>query len=98
MEYIGYAGVLLLGLQLYPQIRKVVRTESTKDLSQSFLGMNVLGVSCILMYSVSKNDLQIYIPASISLFHTIVLLVLIQHYKRKGSAVELIDVNADVEC
>jgi uncharacterized protein with PQ loop repeat len=80
MEYVGYVGGTLLGVQLFPQIKKALMTESIKDISRTYLFLNIIGLGCIVSYAVSKDDMPIYIPASVSFLNSVVLYALIQYY------------------
>lgn len=83
MDFVGYVGGSVLGVQMVPQIYKVVKTGSSNDISIIFLLINIFGLSCIVMYAVDNNDGPIYIPASISIVMTIVLLIVVLWTNRK---------------
>lgn len=95
MEYVGYVGGTLLGIQLFPQIRKAVYTESTKDISRTYLFLNIIGLGCIVSYAVSRGDMPIYIPASMSLCNSFLLFGLTQHYTYKERNAPVVIAYAD---
>ena len=94
MEYVGYGGGILMSVQMYPQIKKVIRTESAQDISATYLVLNVLGLMCIVSYAVSQSDPPIYIPASASLLNSFVLFGFMKYYEHKArhSSVEIVAV------
>jgi uncharacterized protein with PQ loop repeat len=69
----GYIGGVLLSIQLFPQIYKVIQTKSSNDLSFQFMGLNIMGLGCMSVYGILNNDTPLYVPAMISLTNTIVL-------------------------
>ena len=95
MEYVGYVGGTLLGVQLFPQIKKAIATESTKDISRTYLFLNMVGLGCIVSYAVSRSDMPIYIPASVSLCNSMVLYALIQYYAYKEQNAPVLIAYAD---
>lgn len=95
MEYVGYVGGTLLGVQLFPQIKKAIATESTKDISRTYLFLNMVGLGCIVTYAVSRSDMPIYIPASVSLCNSMVLYALMHYYSYKERNAPVIIAYAD---
>lgn len=88
MEYLAYVGGCLLGIQLLPQIHKVILTKSVNDISIQYLIMNIMGLSCIVSYAIMNKDPPIYVPASISACNTTFLLMLVLYYKQKNAITE----------
>ena len=62
VDTIGYVGGALLSVQLFPQIHKVIRTKSSKDLSFQFLGLNIMGLLCMTIYGLLNNDTPFTLP------------------------------------
>lgn len=87
VDTIGYVGGALLAVQLFPQIYKVIRTKSSKDLSFPFLGLNITGLLCMTMYGLLNNDIPLYAPAIISLVNTILLFGCAWYYHEKTEIV-----------
>ncbi len=87
MEYVAYVGGALLGVQLMPQIRKVLVTQSVNDISISYLILNIIGLSCIVSYAIYKHDPPIYIPASISATNTSLLLGLVLYFRYRNKVI-----------
>lgn len=77
----GYMGGFLLSIQLFPQIYKVLKTKCAKDLSFHFMGLNMLGLSCMTTYGVLNNDYPLFIPTSISLINTGILMICTWYYR-----------------
>ena len=95
MEYVGYVGGTLLGIKLFPQIKKAIATESTKDISRMYMFLNIVGLGCIVTYAVSRSDMPIYIPASVSLCNSVFLYALIQYYAYKERNAPVVIAYAD---
>ena len=71
---IGFIGGSILGLQLIPQIYKAYKTKSTNDISTFFLLMNIVGLTLMTTYGICNNDMPLYLPTSISLMNSFILL------------------------
>jgi len=82
MEYTGYFGGCILSLQFIPQIYKIYKTKSVKDLSFVFLIMNIIGLCLMMSYSIYENQKPIYIPLTISLFNTFIVLFMLIYYRK----------------
>ncbi len=76
---IGFIGGSILGLQLIPQIYKAYKTKSTNDISTFFLLMNIVGLTLMTTYGVCNNDMPVYLPTSISLLNSLILLLLVKY-------------------
>ena len=79
IDCIGFIGGSILGLQLIPQIYKAYKTKSTNDISTFFLFMNIVGLTLMTTYGVCNNDMPLYLPTSISLINSLILLLLVKH-------------------
>jgi len=79
IDCIGFIGGSILGLQLIPQIYKAYKTKSTNDISTFFLLMNIVGLTLMTTYGVCNNDMPLYLPTSISLINSLILLLLVKH-------------------
>ena len=73
---LGFFGGIILSVQMFPQIYKILNTKSTKDISTSCLILNIVGLACMTGYGVVRNDLPLYVPSSISLCNTMIVLIL----------------------
>ena len=79
IDCIGFIGGSILGLQLIPQIYKAYKTKSTNDISTFFLLMNITGLLLMTTYGVFNNDMPLYVPTSISLINSMILLLLVKY-------------------
>ena len=64
---IGLAAGLLTTLSLVPQVTKIWKTRSAKDVSRKMFIAFCLGVALWLVYGVAKGDVPMMIWNSISL-------------------------------
>ena len=74
MEYLGYVGGGLLSAQLVPQIRKTYTLRSAGEISYFFLALNISGLVCMTTYAAWIDEMPIYVPTSISLAMTSMLM------------------------
>jgi uncharacterized protein with PQ loop repeat len=74
-------GGALLGVKLVPQIYNTYELQSAKELSWSFLALNMSGLACMSIYSFSTNDVPILVPATISCGMTVVLAIMKFYYQ-----------------
>lgn len=92
IDCIGFIGGSILGLQLIPQIYKAYKTKSTNDISIFFLLMNIVGLTMMTTYGICNNDMPLYLPTSISLVNSFILLLLIKVNKNNDES----DTNVNV--
>jgi len=83
VEVLGYTGGILLSLQLIPQIIQIIKTRSAKDLSTSFLCINLVGLSCTCLFGILQNNPPLYIPLIFSVTVTIIILFLKLYFDSK---------------
>lgn len=88
-DTLGYIGGILLAIQFIPQITKVIKTKSTQDLSLLFMFTNTAGLICMLMFGILENNKPLYIPVSISLVNTIILIMLKFFFDTKSKNVKI---------
>ncbi len=75
IEPLGYVGGSILGIQLLPQIHKVVKNRKADDISKSFVILNLIGLSLMSIYGVLDKNPPIYIPTIVSCINTSILYV-----------------------
>lgn len=92
IDCIGFIGGSILGLQLIPQIYKAYKTKSTNDISTFFLLMNIVGLTMMTTYGICNNDMPLYLPTSISLINSFILLLLIKVNKNNDESDKNINV------
>ncbi|MCM8786449.1 MAG: SemiSWEET transporter [Candidatus Omnitrophica bacterium] len=82
-ELIGIAAASLTMFSFFPQIFKVLRTKSVKDVSPIMLLQLSGGVSLWIVYGLHLKNLIIILANSITLFSLIVLLILYMLYIKR---------------
>ncbi|RLN97959.1 hypothetical protein BBJ28_00024963 [Nothophytophthora sp. Chile5] len=75
-DIVGLIGSFMISASLVPQIIKVYRTKSAKDLSRSFQLLYVAGLIMLVVYGVAEALWPIYIPVLIELAGGCTLLVM----------------------
>jgi len=80
---IGFSAAGLTMFAFIPQIIKILKTKSVKDMSLVTLFQLSVGVSLWIAYGIHLNDRIIIIANSITLFSLVVLLLLYFCYGRR---------------
>jgi len=75
IDFFGYGSGVLVGVTLLPQVIKVFKTKSTKDLSYIFLGLSLLAAAFKFIYGILINQLPIVVTAPIIGVKTIVIII-----------------------
>lgn len=91
IAFLGYVGGSLLGIQLIPQIHKVIKNRKADDISKTFLILNFTGLSLMSIYGVLDRNPPIYIPTIVSCINTAILFVAVYFVENKS---ESYDTNA----
>ncbi|KAG7380716.1 hypothetical protein PHYPSEUDO_006898 [Phytophthora pseudosyringae] len=81
-DTLGLVGSFLVSAALVPQIVKVFRSKSAKDISRSFQSVFVVGIACITAYGMGEGLWPIWIPSTLELLGGIILLVMKHYYDR----------------
>jgi MtN3 and saliva related transmembrane protein len=78
MEYriLGYVGCSLLSLQAVPQVWRIYKNKSAKDLSYATLGVSSVGCGLTIAYGVLIGEPPIYATVSFSMFMNAVVFAL----------------------
>ncbi len=71
---IGLAAATMGGLALFPQVLKVLKTKSTKDISREMIVLLAGSISLWLIYGILLNDLPIIIANFFGLIQAIIIL------------------------
>jgi MtN3 and saliva related transmembrane protein len=82
---IGSSAAILTMFSFIPQIIKVIKTKSAKDVSLVTLFQLSLGVSLWIVYGIYLKDIIIITANSVTLTTLIILLVLYFNYGRKSN-------------
>lgn len=85
-DFFGYIGGIILSIQLIPQVLKILKTQSTKDLSLTFLLINLLGLLCTYVYGIVENIKPLFYPLSFSIPVTILIIALKLYHDRKSTS------------
>jgi MtN3 and saliva related transmembrane protein len=72
-KILGFLGSLLLAASLVPQMRKLYKTKSAKDISLSYQISYVVGLAMIVAYGFGRWLWPVYIPATIELSAALVV-------------------------
>ncbi|RLN71810.1 hypothetical protein BBJ29_004851 [Phytophthora kernoviae] len=72
-QILGLVGSLLLAASLVPQMMKVYKTKTAKDISLTFQLTYLVGLSMIVAYGFGRWLWPVFIPATIELFAAFVL-------------------------
>ena len=74
MEYVGVIGGIVTTSGGIPQLYKMYRTKSAKDLSWGMLCMWATGLTMTLSYGLYTHQFPVYVPASCSLCMTLTMM------------------------
>ncbi|MCM8819629.1 MAG: SemiSWEET transporter [Candidatus Omnitrophica bacterium] len=82
-ELVGFAAASLTMFSFFPQIFKVLKTKSAKDISPVMILQLASGVFLWILYGLHLKNLIIILANSVTLFSLIVLLVLYRLYIKR---------------
>ena len=85
----GYSSGILLNITLIPQIIKVFKYKSAKDLSYIFLLISVITSIFKFIYGLLINELPIIITSPIILLETLILIIAKIIFDKKEKKKEL---------
>ena len=75
IDFFGYSSGVFVGITLLPQVIKVFKTKSTKDLSHIFLALSLIAAVSKLIYGILINQLPIVVTAPIIGIETLVIMI-----------------------
>jgi len=78
---IGLIAAAFTTISLFPQLIKVWKTKSTKDISTGMFSLFCCGVFLWFIYGVYVNDLPIMIANSLAFIQALIILILKAKYK-----------------
>ncbi|GMF10923.1 unnamed protein product [Phytophthora lilii] len=84
-QTIGMIGSFVIASSLVPQMHKVYKTKSAKDISLRFQLLYCFGIGLILVYGFGENLWPIYIPASVEELAGIIMLAMKLYYDREST-------------
>jgi len=70
---VGIIAIILTSFSIVPQIVKIYRTKSAKDLSMIQCILLLIGILCWLLYGIQINDLVVIVANAINLLLQIIL-------------------------
>ena len=79
MQFIGIIAACLTSFAFYPQVAKIYRTKSSKDLSLGSLWQMAIGISLWIVYGIFLKNYIIILANAVALIAFASALVL--HYK-----------------
>ncbi|CAI5744361.1 unnamed protein product [Peronospora destructor] len=79
-DTLGLLGSFLVSTALIPQIVKVYRFKSAKDISKTFQSVFVVSIACITAYGIGEGLWPIWIPSMLELLGGIILLIMKHYY------------------
>jgi MtN3 and saliva related transmembrane protein len=83
IDFFGYSSGVFVGITLLPQVIKVLKTKSTKDLSHIFLALSLLAAASKLIYGVLINQLPIVVTAPLIGIETLIIMIAKCVYDRR---------------
>ena len=75
-DVFGYIGMVCLTITLIPQLIRVIRTKSAKDLSYIFLSLNVFTCICFFSYGVILHEIPLIISNTAVMLQTFTLMII----------------------
>lgn len=92
IDFFGYSSGVFVGITLLPQVIKVLKTKSTKDLSHIFLALSLIAAASKLIYGVLINQLPIVVTAPLIGIETLIIMISKCVYDRRIDKKEQEDV------
>lgn len=80
-DLLGYIATFFTTLTLIPQIVKVLKTRSTRDISLEMLVLGILGAFCWALYGLITNSLPIIIANVLVLSNFLIIFYFKLKYK-----------------
>lgn len=84
VQALGYLGCSIMSLQGVPQVWRVYKTKSTKDLSYATIAMSAIGGALTIVYGVLIEEPPIYATVSFTMCMNAMLLAFKLHYDPKA--------------
>lgn len=78
---VGYLGGALIIISLLPQLIKIIKTKSAKDIALETYLLLIVAESLWIFYGFLKNDIEIIVTNIVSLFLTILITILTIYYQ-----------------
>lgn len=72
-DMIGYIGGAILSVQNIPQLARIVKRRSAKDLSYTMLILFFIGASLTILYGINIGAVPLFAPLCLSVFVNILI-------------------------
>lgn len=82
-DVLGLTAGILTTLAFVPQVLKIYRTKSGKDISRGMISIFSAGVLLWLVYGIVIDSLPLILANSVTLALTLAIIVLKVHYRRR---------------
>lgn len=79
---LGYTGGGILSLCLIPQIARIVKTRSTRDIAMSWALLYLVGLLLTLTYLIIEDAIAAYIPLTVEIAGSVTIIALKLLYER----------------
>lgn len=84
IEIIGYIGGFFSSISFAPQVWKIIKTKSAKDISMGTLALLLLNISCWLTYGILARLMPVWITNGIVMAMVLIMLFLKLKYDKNG--------------
>jgi len=84
MEFVGITGTLIICLSILPQVIKVYKTKSARDLSITYLSGLMTGLILLVIYSFYVGNKIFIFGNVLSLLSVLLLIILRKKYYKNG--------------
>ena len=74
ITFIGFTAAAMGGIALFPQVLKVLKTKSTKDISREMILLLAGSILLWLIYGILLNNIPIIVANSFGLIQAIIIL------------------------
>ncbi len=77
MDYVKLLGLVagtITSVTFLPQVIRIYKTKSAKDISSTMLGMLIVGVALWLVYGIVVDDIAIMYTNGMVLFRSLIML------------------------
>lgn len=94
INIIGYIGSFFVGINLIPQIMKILKKQSGKNISYFTIIINIIASILMLIYGSCKKLYPIMISNSLIFISSIIIFCMKKYYKNK----QIDNVNKQINC
>jgi MtN3 and saliva related transmembrane protein len=84
IDYIGYVAALLTTVSFVPQVFKIYRSKSAKDVSLYMFLLFTMGIVLWLIYGLSQKIWPIIIANTVTLVLSLSILIMKMVYDKRG--------------